>query len=198
LTKPAFLLYLEQENVMSKAAAHRVPPYKRPILIVGFLVALAIVISMTVLVFKNLKLGDNHTSANNPADNNPINQPDQTPDSPDPEPEDKAPQYEGEDPNLLTELTGSITYIDIDPATNVLHSAVMLDQYLSESGQCVYNIKRDEAIIRTASAITTNDPSNSVCGPFDISVDGLSGSYQIEVIITGDGKRGVITSEIQI
>lgn len=185
---------------MSKAAAHRVPPYKRPILIVGFLIALAIVVGVTVLVFKNLNLGDTHTSTKNPANDDLTNQPAQTPDNPtpNPEPEDKAPQYEGEDPNQLTELTGSITYIDIDPETNVLHSAVMLDQYLSESGQCVYNIKRDEAIIRTASAITTNDPSNSVCGPFDISIDGLSGSYQIEVIITGDGKSGVITSEIQI
>lgn len=185
---------------MSKAAAHRVPPYKRPILIIGFLVILAVAVGVTILVFKNLNLGDNHIPADSPTNHDSVNQPDQTPDDhiPDPEPEDKAPQYEGEDPNLSESLTGSITYIDIDPATNVLHSAVMLDQYLSESGQCVYNIKRDDAIIRTASAITTNDPSNSVCGPFDISIDGLSGSYQIEVTITGGGKFGVITSEIQI
>lgn len=189
---------------MSKSAAHRVPPYKRPILIIGFLLILAVAVVITVLVFKNLHLGNDSTHVSNPNDSSSDERPDTTPDgtsrpSDDPaEPDDKAPQYEGEDPNTLGELTGDITYIDIDPDTAVLHSAVMLNQLLSESGQCVYNIKLNDVILRTASSVTTNDPSNSVCGPFDISVEGLSGTYQVEVIMTGDGKQGIITQDIQI
>lgn len=190
---------------MSKSAAHRVPPYKRPILIIGFLVILAVVVTITILVCKNLGLNSDSKHVSNPnSDNSSDNRPSTTPDdtntptTPD-EPENKAPQYEGEDPNLLDELTGVINYIDIDPGTNVLHSVVTLNQYLPEgSGQCVFNVMRGDAILRTASAITSNDPSNSVCGPFNISVEGLSGDYHIEVIVTSDDKRGVITTETQI
>lgn len=185
---------------MSKSSLHRVPPYKRPIIIIGFLVFLAIVVTVTILVCQNLK-DQNHDDTgkdSQPGGNTIIDHPEQ-PDTTQPdEPEDKAPQYEGEDPNALGELTGDITYIDIDPDTEVLHSAVMLNQLLSEAGQCVYNIKLNDIIMRTASSVTSNDPSNSVCGPFDISVAGLSGTYQVEVIMTGDGKQGIITKDIQI
>lgn len=184
---------------MPKSSLHRVPPYKRPIIIIEFLVILAIVVTVTVFVCKNLKdhssvqpnpqPGDDHTVID-PPEQPPVTEPD--------EPADKAPQYEGEDPNTLGQLTGDITYIDIDPDTEVLHSAVMLNQLLSEPGQCVYNIKLNDAIMRTASSVTSNDPSNSVCGPFDISVTGLAGTYQVEVIMTGDGKEGIITQDIQI
>lgn len=184
----------------SDSSAHRVPPYKRPIIIIGFLVILAVVVAITVLIFKNLKPTDNSSTPhlpNSDTTNSPVTAPDEPtiPSTPD----DKPPQYEGEDPNLSNDLSGVITYHDIDPENQVLHSAVTINQYLNEDGQCVFNLKLDGNIVRTASAPATPDITTSVCGPFALPVDGLSaGTYQMEVVITGDGKQGTITEEIQL
>lgn len=188
---------------MSNSSKHRVPPYRRPLIVGGFLLLVAVIGIVTVLIFKNL----NPTSTTEPDSSRPgtsVTKPDDdapgTDDRPtEPPLEDKAPSYEGEDPNMLGELTGVIVYKDIDPETSTLHSAVSINQYLSADGQCIYNLKRGDAILRTASAVATPDVTTSVCGPFNLSVDGLdSGVYQIEVIVTGDDKRGVITDEVTI
>lgn len=181
---------------------HRVPPYKRPIIIIGFLIVLAVAVIITVLVFKNFNsdtdpshLPDNTPSADQSAgDDNPTSDPDPT------KPEDKAPAYEGEDPNELDVLTGTVVYADIDPDNQALHSAVSINQYLHADGQCVFNLKRaDGTIVHTASAAATPDVTTSVCGPFTLSIADLSpGVYQIEVEVTGDGKRGLITSSITL
>lgn len=186
----------------SQAAAHRVPPYKRPIIIVGFLAILAVVIGVTVLICMSFAPKDNSThitpSGNHSNHQDPGETPDtEAPDSPD-EPENKAPQYEGADPNSSGELTGRINYNDVDPETQTIHAMVNIDQFLQNDGQCVYNLKRDGAIIRTASAVAQPDIHTSVCGPFNLSASGLSGVYQVEIILTGDGKHGAINSEIQI
>ncbi len=182
------------------ASAHRVPPYRRPIIVGGFLLVLAIVVIVTIFVFKSLGANNDDTSQiSKPTDSN-VDSPD-TPDDTSKEPplENKAPQYEGEDPNELDSLTGSIAYIDIDAETQTLHSAVSINQYLENDGQCVFNLKRGEAIVRTASAVATPDVTTSVCGPFSLSVEGLDpGTYQVEIIMTGDNKRGIITSETEI
>ncbi len=185
----------------SPASAHRVPPYKRPIIVVGFLIVLITVVTVTILICMNLstKNGSMHTAP----DSNSNQSTDQTPDQdssevPPDEPEDKAPQYEGENPNLSNELTGRINYNDLDPETQVIHAMVTIDQFLQNDGQCIYNLKRDDAIIRTASAVAQPDIETSVCGPFNLSASGLSGVYQVEIVLTGDNKRGVITSEIQL
>lgn len=190
---------------MSKSSrpmsAHRVPPYRRPIIVGGFLLILAIVVIVTVFIFKGINTShDDNTSQNSkPTDSN-VDNSDMSDDAPkEPPLENKAPQYEGESPNELDSLTGSIAYIDIDTETQTLHSAVSINQYLENDGQCVFNLKRGEAIIRTASAIATPDVTTSVCGPFSLSVEGLdSGVYQVEIIMTGDNKRGTITSETEI
>lgn len=185
---------------MSKSSQpHRVPPYRRPIIVGGFLLILAAVVLVTVLIFKSInqpiddtpQISNPDTSTSRPSENP---QP-----SDEPQPEDKAPQYEGEDPNDFAELTGVIVYKDIDPETLAFHSAVSINQYLEQGGQCVFNIRRGDAIYRTTSAAITPDITTSVCGPFNISLDGLdSGAYVIEVIMTSEGRRGVITDEIQI
>lgn len=176
---------------------HRVPPYKRPLVVGGFLVILASVIVVTILICKNL-----NDKPSNPVDKTPsqneVTPPDPVEPQPDDDLENKTPQYEGEDANDWDILTGNIIYQDVDPETMVLHSAVSIDQYLQEGGQCVFNLRRGDDIMRTASMVASADVTTSVCGPFALSVDGLSGTYEIEVIITGDGKRGVITGEITI
>lgn len=185
----------------SPASAHRVPPYKRPIIVVGFLIVLITVVAVTILICMNLSTKNSpmHTAP----DSNSNQGTDQTPDqdsseAPPDEPEDKTPQYEGENPNLSNELTGRINYNDLDPETQDIHAMVTIDQFLQNDGQCIYNLKRDDAIIRTASAVARPDIETSVCGPFNLSASGLSGVYQVEIVLTGDNKRGVITSEIQL
>ena len=186
----------------SDASAHRVPPYKRPLVVGGLLLILAIVGIITVLICKNF-LGrptqdDSTHLSNQTSSNNEVNPPEPTTPTADQDLENKAPQYEGEDPNQLDELTGVIAYADIDTSSQVLHSAITINQYL-QTGQCVFNLKRGDAIYRSASSAIVAEATTSVCGPFSLSIDGISsGTYQIEVIMTTDGKRGVITEELQI
>lgn len=187
----------------SDSSRHRVPPYKRPLVVGGFLAVLAVVILSTVLICKSFLGSSDDSQVKNPNDNPGTDQSVDTPPEVKPaEPDEldhKTPQFEGEDPNELNELTGHIIYKDIDSANQVLHSAVMINQYLQSDGQCVFNLKRDDAILRTASAAATADITTSVCGPFDVSVEGLSpGNYHLEIIVTGDGKRGVITDDLDI
>ncbi len=187
----------------SESSRHRVPPYKRPLVVGGFLAILAVVILSTVLICKNFLGSSDDSQVKNPDDNSNTHQPEeQPPDTKPAEPdelENKTPQFEGEDPNELSELTGHIIYKDIDTVNQALHSAVMINQYLQADGQCVFNLKRDDAVLRTASAVATADVTTSVCGPFDISIADLPpGNYQLEIIITGDGKRGVITDDLEI
>lgn len=190
---------------MSKSAssAHRVPPYKRPIIIVGFLLILAAVVIATIFIFKSIGVHhdpNDSTHISNPnQDSDNVSKPSgDQPSSLEEQPEDKTPQYEGENPNELDELTGVIIYKDIDPENQILHSAISIDQYLQSDGQCVFNLKRDDVIIRTTSAIATQDVTTSVCGPIDISTEGLEGTYQIEILLSGDNKRGEILDEITI
>lgn len=189
---------------MSKSAssAHRVPPYKRPIIVGGFLLILAAVVGVTIVVCQQINKSNKDNSTHLTTSDQPKDEPQPPTDEP-PAPgddiENKTPQYEGEDPNSLAELTGVIIYKDIDIETQTLHSAVNIDQYLQNNGQCVYNIMQNDVILRTASAVITPDVTTSVCGPFALSVDGLPpGIYQIVVNLSGDDKQGVVVDELEI
>ena len=193
---------------MSKSSQpHRVPPYRRPLIIGGFLLIVSIVGFATVLICKSLNQStpdDNTTSQvsnSNSSSSSSSSQPtsEGSTDTSEPPLENKAPQYEGEDPNSLPSLTGVLAYADIDPDTQSLHSAVSINQYLADGGQCVFNLKRGEVVLRTTSAPASPAATTSACGPFTLSLTDLdSGTYDIEVIITGDGKRGVITDQITL
>lgn len=188
---------------MSKTAtsAHRVPPYKRPIIIGGFVVILAIVGVITFLLFRafNKPTEDNASPDDSSVLNSSAEGDSNTSSEAEPEPENKAPQYEGEDPNQLDELTGVITYADIDSETQILYTAVMINQYLQENGQCVLNLRRGDVIYKTVSATAEPEVTTSVCGPFRVSIaDVPPGTYQIEILMTGDGKSGTITQDKEI
>lgn len=185
-------------KITEPSVPHRVPPYKRPIIIGGFLILLAAAIGVTILVFKLVGSSPQESPAPDPSTSQPTTPP-TTPVTPSDDLENKAPQYEGDDPNTLPSLTGNIIYKDIDYDTDTLHSAVSIDQYLQNPGQCVYNIRRDDAILRTASSIIEADATTSFCGPFAISLSDLPpGTYQIEVFVTGDDKQGTITDQLEL
>lgn len=112
------------------------------------------------------------------------------------EPEDKAIQYEGEDPNKLPELTGVITMKDVSGGILTVMSSV--DQYLE--GICVITLRNANAEeVYKASSDLKPDITTSYCEPFAISINNLpSGRYQIELELSGDNKTGLISDEVNL
>ncbi len=184
--------------------SHRIPPYRRPLVVISFLAILTVVILVTILLFKNFDKPDD-SSVSNPKPSSPgtvqtPNSNDNTTTTPstDPEePDSKVTQYEGEDPNELNSLTGSIAFKNVDHQTNVLRLAASISQYLHDDGVCTVSLKRDNITVRTMTLPATPDVTTSVCGPFELSIADLpSGSYEIEIQITGDGKSGHINEGV--
>lgn len=192
----------------STRPAHRVPPYRRPIIVVSFLILLAIAGIVTVFIFTHLYHHENTV----PESNSPGASP-STPLSPeeltDPDldnlpddPEDKTVQYEGEDPNTLPELTGHLAYKAVNREANYqsLTVAASIDQYLSDSGTCALRLLNSAgSVVASATLPAQPDVTTSACGPFELSISDLSrGTYRIEITVTGDGKTGLITEGVEL
>lgn len=187
----------------SSHSAHRVPPYRRPIIVVGFLAVLAAAIAITIAIFMNF----NHEQEPTPKPSTPapatpvVTKPKDEEEQPS-EPEDKVDQYEGEDPNSLNELTGRVAYkgVNREPNYQTLTISASIDQYLQSNGTCALSLKNSNGTeVYSASLPAQPDVTTSACGPFEISIADLSpGAYQIEIAITGDGKTGLITDAVQL
>lgn len=190
---------------MSKSsnATHRIPPYRRPIIVVSFLVVLAVAVAVTLVIFMSI----NHTQETLPEPEKPsttapvITPPSEEAEQP-PEPEDKVSQYEGEDPNLLNELTGRIAYKGVNRESNyqTLTVSASIDQYLHSDGTCTLSLKNpDNTEVYSAVLPAGPDVTTSACGPFEVSIADFSpGAYQIEITVNGDGKTGLITDTVQL
>lgn len=104
-------------------------------------------------------------------------------------------QYDGEDPNTLDEITGYISYA----AVNYDHYSIRLtiNQYLS-SGTCNLTMTSGSSTFTKAAEIATS-ASTSTCQGFDIPLSELSsGSWQISIKISADGKTGTITGDASL
>lgn len=190
---------------MSKSSntAHRIPPYRRPIIVVSFLVVLVAAVAVTLIIFMSI----NRAQESLPEPDKPttpapvVTTPDKNEDQP-PEPEDKVSQYEGEDPNSLGELTGRIAYkgVNREPNYQSLTVSASIDQYLHSDGTCTLSLKDANNIeVYSASLPAQPDVTTSACGPFEVSVSDLaSGTYQIEITINGNNKTGLITDVVQL
>lgn len=188
---------------MSKSSrnAHRVPPYRRPIIVVSFLIILAAATVATIVI-----LNLNHPTETSPEPERPsISLPvrsDEDDEAADllPEPEDKVTQYEGENPNTLPELTGNVVaYLSSDRRSYT--AAASIDQYLITPGACTLYLKNSSgATVYTSDPLpTSSEATTSACGPFEIPLNGLNpGNYQIEITVTSDTKTGLITAEVQL
>lgn len=180
---------------------HRVPIYQRPLVIISFLLILAAVVALTIWVFSTFSHPDSAPSTpDSPKDSTsrPESKPssDSNPDKPTEEPQ-RPSQFEGEDPNELSGLTGSITLNTHD--ANTLTIAVSIDQYLSQPGLCQLKLLQGGKVIRSAEVKSVADVTTSGCGPFSIPISGLSsGQYQIEITISGDGKSGLVKGEVNL
>lgn len=181
---------------------HRVPLYRRPVVVISLLVLLAAAIALTIWAFASFSGGEDQPSQGS-SSSDPLNpsQPSQDDhktdaDSSSEEPE-RPPQYEGGDPNELSGLTGSITLNTHDSEKLIV--AVNIDQYLSDQGLCKLSLLQNGRVLRGAELSAIADVTTSGCGPFSIPITGLSpGTYQLEITISGDGKSGLITGEVQI
>lgn len=105
-------------------------------------------------------------------------------------------KYEGEDPNTLSSLTGSITSTEVVDET--LYVYVNIDQYLSD-GTCSLTMTSG-SLSYTATAKLFADVSTSSCEGFAIPVSELSGgkNWSISIDLVSGDKSGVITGETSI
>lgn len=109
---------------------------------------------------------------------------------------DPIPQYDGEDPNESTALTGVITYAGANG--NQFMIRVNIDQYLS-SGTCNLILSQNGAAVYGDSAAIIDAASTSTCEGFNIATAELSsGHYDITINLTADGKTGTITGEADL
>lgn len=102
-------------------------------------------------------------------------------------------QYEGEDPNTLSELTGEISRLSLDG--DILTVAVMIHQYLQEDGTCTMtatNQKTGQTF--TTTSVAEPEVSTSACGLLRIEKI-ASGSYDLEIKIKAGDKEGIIKKE---
>lgn len=105
-------------------------------------------------------------------------------------------QYTGENPNTAQELSGAVTYAEVN--RGVLMVRTNIDQYLTE-GICELTLLRRGTIIYSDTTKIVGGASTATCQGFDISVAGLGeGNIEININLTAGGKSGVIRGEASI
>lgn len=182
---------------------HRVPPYRRPIFIAGFIVIVLLIATVVFCITSSRKPQlENDDSkkedSNSATENKPSSEDNTIPDQPD-EPDQRPPQYEGQDPNTLDNLTGHIAYRSINPDNNTMTLMISIDQYINTSGECSLSLKTNGQEVYSDSLPATADVTTSVCGPFEIPISDFSpGLYQLEITISADDKSGTIIDEVQL
>lgn len=177
---------------------HRVPFYRRPIIVASALILLVVIV-VGVVIFCIHQSQPESGSSPEPSVQSPLGEQDQgvpssaTPDSPNQRPT----AYEGEDPNQLEELTGSIPFKNT--TNGVLSISATIDQYLINAGTCTLTLSQNGQSAYTETVAAVADVTTSVCETFHIPTANLpAGSYQIKIIITGDNKTGTIIDEVNL
>ncbi len=187
-------------NNSSNTIKHRVPVYRRPL--VWIVAAIIIIGAVFAIIFLNnaaSKPGSEQEKAKTTSssqDDKPQAESEQTIDSNELEPEPKTIQYEGENPNKLDELTGTVTGTYVD--NGVLTIMTTVDQYLN--GSCTLSMVGDNTgdTYSTTSNLLA-DVSVSYCEPFNIPLSALTNDhYQIEITLSGNGKTGKIKDGVDL
>lgn len=112
------------------------------------------------------------------------------------EEKEKVPQYDGDDPNVKSGLTGVVTYAGVSGGKLMIR--VNIDQYVS-NGTCMLGLRREGMNIYSAEARIVDNASTATCEGFDVPVDGLgSGNTQIVIYLNGDDKTGEIAGEVKL
>ncbi len=115
------------------------------------------------------------------------------------EPPSKVTQYEGENPNQLGELTGSISYAGLDPTGENLVVMTSIDQFLS-GGTCELVVKRSGQVLASYSSRIVPEVSTSACEDrFTIPVSSIGhGETEIIINLSSGGKTGTLVGETKI
>ncbi len=184
---------------------HRVPPYRRPLVVIIMLVT---IIAVAVLVvFAVWAISSSQTDDS--VDSNPIDSSEDafredeitTPgyeEATDIGDEKNIPQYEAENPNTLENLTGSVVYTDTDAQTGTITTMVSIDQYLYNGGTCELKVKSSDSVLATVSSPIIADVTTSHCGPITATLSQLAGTYELEITLSADNKTGLVTTNINI
>ncbi len=109
---------------------------------------------------------------------------------------EKTEQYDGEDPNIKSELTGVITYAGVMGSELVIR--VNIDQYLAEGG-CYLVLSKDGAVIYDAIVEIVDSAATATCAGFNVPVAGLGeGSLDIVIDMRSGDKEGTISGRVEL
>ena len=195
---------MAKTNTRKSSRYHRIPVYRRPWFVALILVVILALVAYLVLRAVNpVEPISNDPPVSSPsttAEPNPpasTTEPSTSEPVPDDEPE-KTLQYEGEDPNLLGSLTGSIARSSLSGDT--LTIVAVIDQYLTRPGLCILTLRDSKGNqVYTASSDASADITTSICDEFTVPVGTFpAGKYQIEIVVTGDDKQGKIKGEVSL
>ena len=108
---------------------------------------------------------------------------------------DIQPSYEGENANNSVSLTGVINYKSVVDGNLLLRTTI--NQTLA-SGTCDLTLSNGQKTVTRSSGIVQN-PSSSSCEGFNIPTSELgSGTWNIEIKLTGEDKTGTLTDSVTI
>lgn len=188
----------------SRASSHKGTSARSHSWVLALVILLIIIAVVTVVIcvvkpWSTTSDSSTPTTSQQPEDSSTSDSDSSTDDSTTPEdsesPENKVPQYEGENPNDLEELTGVIISKYIE--NGVLTVMATINQYLHQTGTCVITLTgQNYHNSYTASSDAHADITTSYCENFEIPVSELTpDTYSIEIKLTGDGKTGTIRGE---
>lgn len=185
----------------SNTNQHRLPLYRRAwfLALIIILVIAAVVCAIIFFVKPAQKLTSDTSTTDETTSESSVPSPQlndgqhENEDEPYSDPDQITTQYEGENPNRASDLSGNITYTDY--ANGVLTIGTMIHQYLSD-GACELKLTGDNGNNYTASSHIFAAASTSACSDFNLNV--VPGSYQIEIVLTSNDKQGTITGEVNL
>ena len=108
---------------------------------------------------------------------------------------DTQPPYEGDDANNSASLTGVVTYKSVVDGKLLIRTTI---NQILDSGTCELTLSNGQKTVTRNSGIAPN-PSSSTCEGFDIPTSELgSGTWKIEIKISGDDKTGTLTDSVNL
>lgn len=110
--------------------------------------------------------------------------------------EKKVPQYDGEDPNEMDEVSGVVTYAGVND--DKLMIRVNIDQFL-DGGECVLNLIQGGAVVYSDIANVVGSATTSTCEGFDVLKSQIgSGATEIKITVNAGEKAGVINGRVEL
>ena len=185
---------------------HRIPLLKRPWFIGAIILAIVAIITGLIICFSRSHKEDDSANddkitsveSNNQPNNNEDKPASSEPSDEEERPEDKVVQFEGEDPKKLEEITGVVSYRNVENGKLIIDTNI--DQYLTSGGTCTVTIKgQNTGHSDTMTKAAHADIATSYCETFEIPAQGLpSDYYEIKIVITSDDKKGIIKDGVQL